>query len=109
MALVHAQPLDVISVLPLAARMGEVKTHSLLKTDKLQLMRVVLAAGQTMPEHRVSGEITIQCLEGEVLISTPRLNQPLAAGHLMAFPANEPHALQARSDASLLVTILLHP
>jgi len=109
MALVHAQPLDVISVRPLAARMGEVKTHSLLKTGKLQLMRVVLAAGQTMPEHHVPGEITIQCLEGEVLVSMPSRKQVLAAGEMMALPAHEPHALEARSEASLLVTILLNP
>jgi len=108
MALVHAQPLDVINVQPLGTRLGEVKTHSLLKTGKLQLMRVVLAAGQSMPEHHVSGEITIQCLEGEVLVSTPRREQALKTGEMMALPAHEPHALQARGEASLLVTILLH-
>jgi quercetin dioxygenase-like cupin family protein len=108
MALVHAQPLDVISLRPLAAQLHEVKTHSLLKTDKLQLMRLVLAAGQNVPEHHVPGEITIQCLEGEVLVSISRRACPLAAGELLALPAHEPHGLQAISDASLLVTILLH-
>ena len=108
MARVHSQPLDVISVRPLGTQLPEVKTHSLLKTDKLQLMRVVLAAGQTMPEHHVAGEITIQCLEGEVLVSTPRLASPLRAGDLMALPAHEPHSLLAKTTASLLVTILLH-
>ncbi len=108
MALAHAQPLDVISVQPLAAQLHEVKTHSLLKTHKLQLMRVVLAAGQTMPEHHVAGEITIQCLEGEVLVTTPQRACPLSAGELMALPAHAPHALRAKTGASLLVTILLH-
>jgi quercetin dioxygenase-like cupin family protein len=109
MALVHAQPLDAINVRPLAEQLQEVKTHSLLKTDKLQLMRVVLAAGQTMSEHYVPGEVTIQCLEGEVLVSTPRRVCPLAAGELMALPSYAPHALRAKTDASLLVTMLLHP
>lgn len=108
MALVHAQPLDVISVRPLAAQLHGVKTHSLLKTNKLQLMRLVLAAGQHVPEHQVPGEITIQCLEGEVVVNTPGLARTLMAGELMALPGNEPHAVKAVSDASLLVTILLH-
>jgi quercetin dioxygenase-like cupin family protein len=108
MALPHAQPLDVISVRPLAAQLHTVKTHSLLKTDKLQLMRVVLAAGQTMPEHQVAGEITIQCVEGEVSVTTPQKTRMLNAGEMMALPAHAPHGLQARTDASLLVTILLH-
>lgn len=108
MALAHAQPLDVISVRPLGAQMTEVKTHSLLKTNKLQLIRVVLGAGQVMPEHHVAGEITIQCLEGELRVTTPSRACVLAAGEMMALPANAPHALQASSDASALLTILLH-
>ena len=108
MALVHAQPLDVISLRPLSAQSDPTKTHSLLKTDKLQLMRLVLAAGQSVPEHQVAGEITIQCLEGEVLLSTPRRACALTAGELVALPAGEPHSLLAKSYASLLVTILLH-
>lgn len=107
MALVHAQPLDVINLQPLAAQLPDVKTHSLLKTGKLQLMRLVMAAGQSVPEHHVAGEITIHCLEGSVLVRTPGRSSPLAAGELMALPAREPHALQAVTDASLLVTILL--
>lgn len=108
MALVHALPLQVINVRPLAEGLHDVKSHSLLKTDKLQLMRVVLLAGQSMPEHHVSGDITLQCLEGEVLVNTPKNSCPLVAGELIAVPAQEPHSVRAISDASLLLTILLH-
>jgi quercetin dioxygenase-like cupin family protein len=108
MALVHAQPLEVINVRPLAAGLHEVKSHSLLKTDKLQLMRVVLMAGQNMPEHHVGGDLTIQCLEGEVRVNTPQHSFPLLGGELIAVPAHKPHSVQAISDASLLLTVLLH-
>lgn len=108
MALVHAQPLDVISVRPLAAQIRQTKTHSLLKTDRMQLMRLVLAAGQTMPEHQVSGEMTLLCLEGQVLVNTPGRQCRLAQGELMLLPAREPHALLAETDSSLLATLLLH-
>lgn len=109
MALDHAEPLDVINVQPLTGKLHEVKTHSLLKTRKLQLMRLVLAAGQNVPEHQVPGEITIQCLEGQAVVSTPGLSRRLGAGELMALPGGEPHALKAITAASLLVTILLNP
>jgi quercetin dioxygenase-like cupin family protein len=108
MALDHAQPLDVINVRPLAGKLDEVKTHSLLKTRKLQLMRLVLAAGQQVPEHQVPGEITIHCLEGQAVVRTPALSRTLDTGELMALPGGEPHALQATTAASLLVTILLN-
>lgn len=106
MALVHAQPLDVISVRPLAARITETKTHSLLKTDQMQMMRLVLIAGQTVPEHQVAGEMTLLCLEGRVLVSTPGRQCRLAEGDLVLLPAHEPHALEAQTDCSLLVTLL---
>jgi len=107
MALIHAQPFDVISLKPLAETIHMVKTHSLLKTGHLQLMRLVMAAGQTMPSHDVAGEITIQCLEGSVLITTRGRSAALTAGEMMALPAREPHGLEALADSSLLVTVLL--
>ena len=108
MALVHAQPLDVISVRPLASRIREARTHSLLKTDRLQLMRLVLAAGQTVPEHQVAGEMTLLCLEGQVLVRTPGRQCRLAEREIMLLPAHEAHAIEAQADSSLLVTLLLH-
>jgi quercetin dioxygenase-like cupin family protein len=62
-----------------------------------------------VPQHDVPGEITVQCLEGEVTLTVPTRSIALSAGQLVMLPAGEPHALQARSDASLLVTVLLHP
>jgi quercetin dioxygenase-like cupin family protein len=108
MALVHAQPLEVISVRPLAAQIAQARTHSLLKTGRMQLMRLVLAAGQTVPEHQVGGEMTLLCLEGQVLVTTPGRQCRLAQGDLMLLPAREAHALQAEADSSLLATLLLH-
>jgi quercetin dioxygenase-like cupin family protein len=107
MALVHAQPLDVISVRPLAAQMAQARTHSLLKTGRLQLMRLVLATGQSVPEHQVAGEITLLCLEGQVLVTTPGRQCQLAQGDLMVLPAREPHALEALADSSVLATLVL--
>ena len=109
MALVHAQPLDVISVRPLAAQIRHVRTHSLLKTDRLQLMRLVLASGQTVPKHEVAGEMTLLCLEGQVLVHTPVRQCRLAEGQLLLLPAHEAHALEALADSSLLATLLLNP
>jgi len=109
MALLHAQPLDVIDVRPLGAALRTAKTHSLIKTEKLQLMQVVLAAGQGLPEHRAPGEASVQCLEGEVEVSTPTRPCRLQAGEVVVLPAAEPHAVLAIRDATLLVTVLLSP
>ncbi|MDP3872066.1 MAG: cupin domain-containing protein [Methyloversatilis sp.] len=109
MALPHARPLDVIDLRPLGPGLQAAVTTSLLKTPSLQLMRLVLPAGQGLPEHSVLGAITVLCLEGEAVVTTPSRRCPLGAGQLVMLEGGEPHAVQALTDASLLVTVLLHP
>ena len=107
MALPHARPLDIIDVRPFGPGLRDAVTTSLLKTPGLQLMRLVLRAGDALPEHRVPGAITIQCLEGEALVTTPSRSCPLPAGRLVMLEGEEPHAVQAVTDTSLLVTVVL--
>ena len=108
MALPHAQPLDVIDLRPLDAGLRGAVTSSLLKTPALQLMRLVLRAGHGLPQHSVPGAITIQCLEGEAAVTTPSRTCDLLAGQLVMLTGSEPHAVNAITDASLLVTVLLN-
>jgi quercetin dioxygenase-like cupin family protein len=108
MALQHAQPLDVIDVRPLGAGLREAVTASLLKTQGLQLMRLVLPAGHGLPEHSVAGAVTLHCLEGETVVTTPSRTCNLRAGQLVMLGGGEPHSLKSISDSTLLVTLVLH-
>jgi quercetin dioxygenase-like cupin family protein len=107
MALKHAQPFEAIDLQPLGERLAASVSTSLIKSQSLQLMRVVLRAGEGLPEHHVHGEITLQCLEGRAAVLTPGRRSELAAGQVVLLPAGEPHAVQAITDASLLVTVSL--
>ncbi|SDE53065.1 Cupin domain protein [Variovorax sp. CF079] len=108
MALAHARALDVIDINPMGDQLPRAVMTSLIKTPALQLMRMVLRAGADVPQHSVSGTITVQCLEGEATVRTPSRACHLAAGRLVVLEGGEPHAVHALTDASLLVTILLH-
>lgn len=107
MALTHALPLDTIDLRPLGESLMATPSTSLIKTASLQLMRVVLRRGETFAEHRVPGEITVHCLEGEAALSTPTRDCLLAAGQLVLLIGGEPHGLRAITDTSLLVTLRL--
>ncbi len=109
MALPHALPLETIDVRPLGPALKDAVTTSLLKTPRLQLMRLVLPAGRTVPEHQVAGPITVHCLEGEAILTTPSRTCKLEAGRLVMLEGGEPHGLEALTDASLLVTLVLQP
>lgn len=109
MALPHAQPLDIIDMRPLGADLAPTRSHSLLRTEKLQLMRLVLLAGQGLPPHHQEGEVCLLCIEGLVTVATSAGDKLLQPGYALVLPAGEPHSLKAEQDCSLLAFMLLHP
>jgi quercetin dioxygenase-like cupin family protein len=109
MALPHAAPAEVIDVSPLGAKLKDAQTTTLVKTESLEVLRVVLPAGKEIKRHNVPGEITVQCLEGHVVFSAGGSARELTAGKLLYLRGCTDHALRAVEDSSLLVTILLAP
>jgi len=107
MALPHAQPLDIVNVAPLGEKLKGAVSTSLIKTERIQLLHMVLAAHQDQPQHHVSDECTIHCLEGEVELVMNGGVRKLRPGSLVLLPAGEKHSLRARTDCAVLVTLLL--
>jgi quercetin dioxygenase-like cupin family protein len=107
MAIPHARPAEVIDVHPLGAQMKEAQTTTLVKTDALEVIRLVLPAGKEVKPHEVPGEITVQCLEGNVAFCAGDSECELTAGKLVYLAGSDKHSLRAVEDASLIVTILL--
>ena len=106
MALPHAAPGEIVDVRPLGDRLKQSVNTTLIKTDHTQVIRLVLPAGKAFPEHKVSGEITIQCLEGLLEVASPGRTQVLRAGDLLYLAGDDVHALKGLQDASALVTLL---
>jgi quercetin dioxygenase-like cupin family protein len=106
-AIPHAKPGEPISVRALGPALVETKTTTLIKTDSLEVIRLVVPAGKEIPTHRVAGEITVQCLEGRVAFTAGDTTRELGACELLYLSGNEPHSLRGIEDASVLVTILL--
>lgn len=107
MALPHAAPGQVIDLQPLGDALAEARTTALFKSDDLELMRLVLPAGKSLPMHAVAGEITVQCIEGEIDVSTEAASHVLRAGQLLYLRRGVPHGVRALRDASALVTVVL--
>ena len=107
MALPHARLLDVIDIGPLGPALGDAVSTSLLKSDRLQLLHLVLPARRDIQQHHVDDECTIHCLEGDVEVQMPRGGRRLGPGQLVVLPAGQPYALSARADSALLMTLLL--
>lgn len=107
MAIPHAKPGEVIDVRPLGPKLGDAQTTTLIKTDSIEVIRLVVPVGKEIPTHNVPGEITVQCLEGRVAFQTPDGDREMQGGSLLYLEGSHEHAVRAIDDASLLITIQL--
>ena len=109
MAIPHAQPAELVDISPLGARIANEQTTTLIKTNALEVIRLVLPAGKVIAPHSVPGEVTVQCIEGRVVFEAGDKEVELTRGNLTYLAGSEQHAVRAEEDSSLLVTILLKP
>lgn len=107
MAIPHAKPGEVIDVVPLGSQLSTTITRTLVKTHDLEVIRIVLLAGNKLPPHEVPGDITVQCLEGRVAFQVGEDQRELTAGKFLYVEGGGQHALHASEDSSLLVTLVL--
>ena len=107
MALPHAQAGQVIDLRPLGAALADTKTQTIVKTESLEVIRIVMAAGKTLPPHAVPGEFTVQCLEGRVEFGVGEVKHQLTSGSFLYLAGGSEHSLHALESSSLLVTIVL--
>ena len=107
MSIPHTQAGQPVAVTPYAQALSTQKTVALFKSAQLEVIRLVLAAGKSMPLHKVAGETTLQCIEGCIDVQLDGSSTRLAAGHMLFLPSQVPHALHAREDSSALLTLVL--
>ncbi|MTH78391.1 cupin domain-containing protein [Paracoccus aestuariivivens] len=109
MARPHALSGEIVSLAPPEAGLSEVKTHALVKTPEFEAIRLFLAAGKELKDHKVDGSITLQCLDGVVDFRFGQQVRRMQAGDWLYLDGGVIHSLWAHEDAALLLTIMLRP
>ena len=107
MALPHAQSGEVIDIRPLGPALSQTGTTTLVKTDTLEIIRMVIAPEKFVHTHQVPGEIIVQCLEGRSSFTAGETTQELNAGQMLYLAGNVPHSIHGIEHADVLLTILL--
>jgi quercetin dioxygenase-like cupin family protein len=80
---------------------------ALFKSADLEVMRLVLLSGSSLPPHSVPGEITVQCIEGSIDVTAEGRSHVLQAGQLLYLAGGVTHGVTALLDSSALVTVAL--
>lgn len=83
-------------------------THALIRSEDMEVIRMVLPKGKEIAKHKVKGELTIQCLKGEVTFEVGGETQILKEKDWLALNKGVEHALRVNQDAVLLLTILFN-
>ncbi|ACY33545.1 cupin domain-containing protein [Comamonas sp. Z1] len=105
---IHSTPThQALDVAPYGARLPAAHSSVLFKAEDLEVIRVVLRSGQSLPPHRVPGSVSLQCLEGRLEVLIGQTVHELGPKQLMHLPANMPHAVRAMEDSSAIATIVL--
>jgi quercetin dioxygenase-like cupin family protein len=96
---------EIINVRPLGADLAGARSTALMKTDSLEVIRMVIHEGKKIPEHTAPGDITVHCIEGHIVFTVGEHARDMKSGDLLFLEANEPHSLEAVVDSSILLTI----
>jgi quercetin dioxygenase-like cupin family protein len=110
MALHHARPGEIVDLGPIGSGLTSARTAAIIKADHFEAIRLIVHAGAEIPQHKVSGEITLHCLEGHVELGIAPTPIALKANEWVYLEGGVPHSVKAIKDSSLLLTIFLeHP
>lgn len=108
MATHHAAPGEIVDLASWADDLPSEKTKVIIKTNEMELARLVIPKGKEYPNHKVSsGPIVVQCVQGRVELTATGSTQELHSGQLLYLTAGEPHSLKGVEDSVILLTILL--
>ncbi len=109
MALKHLAPGEMAHAGPLGDALATTRTYTLVRTDDLQIFRLVLRAGADLAQHAVRGAMVFHCIEGEVIFRAPGCELRMRPGDLTHVGAGAPHSVHPVTDMSALVTVLGQP
>jgi quercetin dioxygenase-like cupin family protein len=110
MALQHAASGERIALTRDEDDIANFTSVALAKTENMELIRLLLPKGKDMPEHFVDGEVSLVCLEGEMVVRAYGRETVLRPSEMVWLEGRVPHAIIANEDSVGLLTILLtHP
>ena len=78
---------------------------TLLREADLRIVLVILDRGAKLPDHHADGSLTIQTLDGRVVVALLDASFDLAPGQMLAVERGVSHSLVAIEDSAILLTI----
>jgi quercetin dioxygenase-like cupin family protein len=107
MATHHAVPGEIVDLASWANDLPNEKTKVIIKTDEMELARLVVPKNKEFPNHHVPGAIVVHCVQGKIELTAMGKTQELQEGQLLYLMPGEPHSLKGIEDAVIVLTVFL--
>lgn len=78
---------------------------TLVKRPDMRVLLTAMREGTCVAEHTVPGPLTVEVLQGRLLMHLADGTVEPAAGHLLALACNEPQDVEALANSLFLLTI----
>ena len=85
---------------------GSVVSRQIVKADAGNVTLFAFDAGQELSEHTAPFDALAHILEGEAGIQISGKPYSLTVGDAIIMPANEPHAVKAKTKFKMLLTMI---
>jgi len=102
----HVKPGDPINLQSLREELDIDSSYALVKTERMEVIRMALPKGKTVEEHSIESELSAQCLKGEILFNINGNAHKLTEDDWLYLEEGERFSYSVKSDAILLVTII---
>lgn len=102
----HIASGEVINLENLKGNMDVDSSYALVKTNDMEVIRMALHKGKTINEHSVDGEMSVQCLKGDILFTVDGKAVELTGDDWLYLKKEQPFSYSVKEDTILLVTIL---
>lgn len=102
----HVQSGEVINLETLKGSMNVDSSYALVKTNDMEVIRMALPEGKNVDEHSVDGEISVQCLKGNIIFSVDDKSVELSKDDWLYLKKKQSFSYSVKEDTILLVTIL---
>jgi quercetin dioxygenase-like cupin family protein len=109
MTAAQARSGEVLDIAISSKRFASSQTRTLVKSDGLRVVQLVVPAGKQLDTHKAPGELTLVCLQGRVALFVEGQPREMTAGQFVYLPPGTPHAVRGEDDAVLLLTIVTAP
>ncbi|MEL7834932.1 hypothetical protein [Fodinibius sp. Rm-B-1B1-1] len=102
----HVQSGDPINLQSLREELDVDTSYALVKTDNMEVIRMALPQGKSVEEHVLDSEISVQCLQGEILFQIDGRASSLTHDDWLYLKKGQPYSYSVKSDAIVLITIV---